>query len=101
RHTRFSRDWSSDVCSSDLTVHATRSAAGYEIAGRDEGGGPGRGGGAARMACCASGQAQRVGEQVGEGGLGRPDHEAVLPQRRDRSEERRVGKEGRARWSAE
>src|SRR5690606_39310812 len=24
RHTRFSRDWSSDVCSSDLTVHANQ-----------------------------------------------------------------------------
>src|SRR5690606_41857747 len=23
RHTRFSRDWSSDVCSSDLTLHAS------------------------------------------------------------------------------
>src|SRR5690606_40638684 len=23
RHTRFSRDWSSDVCSSDLTEHVT------------------------------------------------------------------------------
>src|SRR5690606_40386138 len=26
RHTRFSRDWSSDVCSSDLTAFQTRSA---------------------------------------------------------------------------
>src|SRR5690606_40348671 len=26
RHTRFSRDWSSDVCSSDLTVHAIHEA---------------------------------------------------------------------------
>src|SRR5690606_40893706 len=27
RHTRFSRDWSSDVCSSDLTVHTMALAA--------------------------------------------------------------------------
>src|SRR5207302_7926072 len=26
RHTRFSRDWSSDVCSSDLASHASLSA---------------------------------------------------------------------------
>src|SRR5690606_40013669 len=28
RHTRFSRDWSSDVCSSDLAVHAIRGSRG-------------------------------------------------------------------------
>src|SRR5690606_40893855 len=27
RHTRFSRDWSSDVCSSDLTAFSTRGSA--------------------------------------------------------------------------
>src|SRR5690606_40365236 len=26
RHTRFSRDWSSDVCSSDLAYHASETA---------------------------------------------------------------------------
>src|SRR5690606_39941832 len=31
RHTRFSRDWSSDVCSSDLLAHAYRA---YEEVGR-------------------------------------------------------------------
>src|SRR5690625_7939597 len=66
RHTRWPRDWSSDVCSSDLAG--------------------------------AAGQAERdiqLGEEVA-------DHlrDALLA--RDpqpiRSEERRVGKEGRCRW---
>src|SRR5690606_39406898 len=30
RHTRFSRDWSSDVCSSDLSTGAFTDAGGYE-----------------------------------------------------------------------
>src|SRR5690606_40151219 len=30
RHTRFSRDWSSDVCSSDLTLAASAPALGQE-----------------------------------------------------------------------
>src|SRR6266511_3803051 len=57
RHTRFSRDWSSDVCSSDL---------GFLLNGR---------------------QVKMRGVDRGApGGL-------------DRSEERRVGKECRSRWS--
>src|SRR5207253_8669210 len=32
-HTRWPRDWSSDVCSSDLSLHASRSTL-QEIAGR-------------------------------------------------------------------
>src|SRR5690606_40929682 len=46
-HTRFSRDWSSDVCSSDLV---SRTSQGYEQAIRSMGGplrcvAPGKGGG--------------------------------------------------------
>src|SRR6266436_1691768 len=68
RHTRCSRDWSSDVCSSDL---------------------PGGGGAALLLArAAAPEQASRVGDQTG----GRVF--LFL-----RSEERRVGKECRSRWS--
>src|SRR5215475_15585116 len=60
RHTRFSRDWSSDVCSSDLCSAA-------------------RGRSASPGACCTA---------VAGASRGWP-----------RSEERRVGKECRSRWS--
>src|SRR5690606_40612581 len=58
RHTRFSRDWSSDVCSSDLEVHR-----------KDQAREPHEG---------ESSSAKNAGT---------------------RSEERRVGKECRSRWS--
>src|SRR5690606_40256141 len=64
RHTRFSRDWSSDVCSSDLDRNS--------------------------FACLDFPQVHevlaRTGAQTRRAGP-------------DRSEERRVGKECRARWS--
>src|SRR5687768_18588194 len=60
RHTRCSRDWSSDVCSSDLAPAATAAAARGRLLGRAAGSAP----------------------------LGLV-----------RSEERRVGKECRSRWS--
>src|SRR5256886_13604809 len=70
RHTRFDCDWSSDVCSSDLFLVAP---AGGEVA-----------------------LPHRVVEQ-------RADHERrvlqVLERLEQRSEERRVGKECRSRWS--
>src|SRR2546422_8016940 len=72
RHTRCSRDWSSDVCSSDLddtgiyAQHAIR-----------------------RIAVDAVG----VGESHGRAGA------EIAPQPEQRSEERRVGKECRSRWS--
>src|SRR5690606_40616202 len=65
RHTRFSRDWSSDVCSSDLpAVHGGNRADDRPPARRGE-----RGGG------------------------------RHARQSQPRSEERRVGKECRSRWS--
>src|SRR5690606_39367726 len=85
RHTRFSRDWSSDVCSSDLR------------AGR-----------------CAHDHLALMAEGVHPAPLRRrhPAGGLVLVQRADeshparvgapalaRSEERRVGKECRSRWS--
>src|SRR5690606_41028610 len=38
RHTRFSRDWSSDVCSSDLSCKDTFCHGGYFVGGRPSGG---------------------------------------------------------------
>src|SRR5436190_24166889 len=79
RHTRSLCDWSSDVCSSDL---AGRALGGGRRGGR--GGGRGRVGGAAR---------QQQAAQADHGGC------AEVDQRPGRSEERRVGKEGRSGWS--
>src|SRR5258706_5650686 len=85
RHTRLVSDWSSDVCSSDLP--ASRAAPPPRGARRD----PGNrtvvpaGGGAAR-------DAGNPAEALEGARLAGP---RVYP----RSEERRVGKEGRSRWS--
>src|SRR3712207_7005623 len=83
RHTRYWRDWSSDVCSSDLSAPTAPSAEPEASAGRHE---PGHAGGAADgglahvvRAAAALGDQEQDGE--------------------DRSEERRVGKECRSRWS--
>src|SRR5690606_39832266 len=67
RHTRFSRDWSSDVCSSDLERHHQPGAA-----------------------------LRQLGDRLLVHVLARfvPDELVV-----ERSEERRVGKECRSRWS--
>src|SRR5690606_39871362 len=78
RHTRFSRDWSSDVCSSDLFVLV---ALAWKVQ-----------------------QALRISRlrarrpYIGAAtlrGWGRPVDARAEPQR---SEERRVGKECRSRW---
>src|SRR5699024_11766376 len=81
RHTRSKRDWSSDVCSSDL--------------------GP-RGGGPGRAAVLRGGEgvagrpASRREVRAPAGAARRPLRRAADPAR-VRSEERRVGKEWRAR----
>src|SRR5690606_40041418 len=72
RHTRFSRDWSSDVCSSDLH----------------------RG----HRGCRCADDEQRIG--ILDALDGRIEDVARPSQRRIRSEERRVGKECRSRWAA-
>src|SRR2546430_2817521 len=70
RHTRFDCDWSSDVCSSDLTSSATIRKNGQTVAESQ----------------LAVGEVARVkGEKNDTDGT--------------RSEERRVGKECRSRWS--
>src|SRR5690606_40541427 len=71
RHTRFSRDWSSDVCSSDLPARLGVGAGGEEERCEErEAGGEAHGSGAAAVPGALLGRA-----------------------RRHRSEERRVGKE--------
>src|SRR5690606_39950328 len=81
RHTSFSRDWSSDVCSSDLAacLRAHRPcAAGSDAAC------------ARRPASLAFTRTLLLVSTQGKGQY------LML-----RSEERRVGKEGRSRWSRE
>src|SRR2546430_12624026 len=73
RHTRFDCDWSSDVCSSDLD--------------RLE----------ARHAWLERASLLMLGDHVTLGG--EADAETELDVSEARSEERRVGKEGRSRWS--
>src|SRR5947209_20376389 len=84
RHTRYWRDWSSDVCSSDLRKRHGASAVGRVDRGRFLG-----------------------REEIAEDGhaLLRKDHDDVAVRAAGpeiiqvRSEERRVGKEWRCRWA--
>src|SRR5690606_39745223 len=87
RHTRFSRDWSSDVCSSDLTFTRVRANAGeLEIALQR------RRPGDAMIAM--------VEARIKIGCFVESLRELEVGERlRRRSEERRVGKECRARGS--
>src|SRR5690606_39593459 len=79
RHTRFSRDWSSDVCSSDLPADSLGDEEFVLVLER-------AGSGEVRGTCQMMTQ---VGQQW-------PFYSYRL-----RSEERRVGKEGRIRWLPE
>src|SRR5207302_2087297 len=85
RHTRFSRDWSSDVCSSDLDVASLEALVDPAlVAARDEFGR----GALARAAEAAS--APAVALLIRRGApVEAPDQNGTTP----RSEERRVGKE--------
>src|SRR3712207_7752736 len=82
RHTRYWRDWSSDVCSSDLSksAHALWPAAQDELVW-----------GWIRTVSVAP--ALEGGEKVNRPGL------QIAEASQLRSEERRVGKECRSRWS--
>src|SRR5256885_9706994 len=99
RHTRLQGDWSSDVCSSDLAIAAIGLPARLEHTGQADGGY-----GVRQLRARAHGAPARGGdpEALEQSLLGHP----VLAggERRDRrtdtrSEERRVGEEGRTRWS--
>src|SRR5690606_40653835 len=80
RHTRFSRDWSSDVCSSDLGP-AVGGRVGLRLLGQ--------------VVVVVLGLGQVGGVTGGPVEPGRAPHQLVLVAAR--SEERRVGKEGRRR----
>src|SRR3712207_7901983 len=83
RHTRYWRDWSSDVCSSDLKKMGH---AGAIVSG-------GKGTAQAKMDSLTAAGA-RVGMNPTEAG------QLMVEVVKDlRSEERRVGKECRSRWS--
>src|SRR5690606_39809490 len=82
RHTRFSRDWSSDVCSSDLAGGVVGAARTSEQAGFSRVIGFDMGGTSTDVAHY-NGEYERAFETEVAG----------------RSEERRVGKEGRSRTS--
>src|SRR5256886_7359803 len=84
RHTRFDCDWSSDVCSSDLgrVVGDPPKKRGF-LADRD--------GGVRRRDDVETRRHRPVGAAFRLAGVVRREHE--------RSEERRVGKECRSRWS--
>src|SRR5256886_9159398 len=87
RHTRFDCDWSSDVCSSDLDI--ARSVKGYRINKY------------LHAMVNPEHRARFLADEeasLAEADL--TDEERDLIRRRDwRSEERRVGKECRSRWS--
>src|SRR5687768_18315647 len=82
RHTRCSRDWSSDVCSSDLTT-ARAERRWRRLA----------------LGSCPGGRRSYNTPVVSS--ARRPIHDPTSNphRRRRRSEERRVGKECRSRWS--
>src|SRR2546430_7471498 len=82
RHTRFDCDWSSDVCSSDLDAQYTF----YQQLSRPVAANPGD-----------VIPADRGLEQVGDDRAA--TNGARRTGRKERSEERRVGKECRSRWS--
>src|SRR5690554_7128041 len=78
RHTRCGRDWSSDVCSSDLIVGAaTKTAFGLVPSGNTGG------------ADVSPFKKMPIDPKLA----------ALIQKAKSRSEERRVGKECRSRWS--
>src|SRR3712207_8088393 len=80
RHTRYWRDWSSDVCSSDLAARAKTNAAVRQAAPR------------------LNLMVEHSPSSLLHLCLGPPRGGRLFPAAR-RSEERRVGKECRSRWS--
>src|SRR5690606_39961536 len=98
RHTRFSRDWSSDVCSSDL--HELRGDGEVRRAGAAERrGGEDAGAERADEAADAMDPEDVSRVVIAEPVLHNGDEE-VADRRDDRSEERQVGNEWRAGGSA-
>src|SRR5690606_40008291 len=90
RHTRFSRDWSSDVCSSDLGAVGQEYALMSELVGRVRVRQQAIGHSAARGECWRQFFESEIFEKV---------LSLLISNEMERSEERRVGKECRSRWS--
>src|SRR5690606_39705734 len=88
RHTRFSRDWSSDVCSSDLKSPFTSPSASVWLNMHGD------------YTHLMSSQTLALGDVNGDLRINFHDLVAFRQAYEDRSEERRVGKECRYRWSA-
>src|SRR5256886_6264062 len=78
RHTRFDCDWSSDVCSSDLAVVTYSNESKTRLLGVDK-----------KLIKEFGAVSQQVARDMARG----------VRHRAKRSEERRVGKECRSRWS--
>src|SRR5436309_9698780 len=89
RHTRFSRDWSSDVCSSDLFVGWLLLTVPIFFAARY---------GVAKYRATIG---ERVRQSKAYKALTASQVYNIYKMFRPRSEERRVGKEGVSRWAAE
>src|SRR5690606_39444104 len=94
RHTSFSRDWSSDVCSSDLPPGARRKWQKTPDASRFSTAGP-----------CAFLNGTLLKKQLSSQKAAEVfqrlwlNWKNLLPAPKARSEERRVGKECRSRWT--
>src|SRR5690606_40141588 len=95
RHTRFSRDWSSDVCSSDLSTctASTFWTAWQQAAARLPEGRCGAGG---RLDQAPGWRGDRT-RQPPFGSVAAETAQLLLQLALIRSEERRVGKQGRSR----
>src|SRR5690606_39962659 len=97
RHTRFSRDWSSDVCSSDLEFQAHSANLGFKFyTGKQF---PAEYQGDAIIAQHGSwNRSQPVGYQLVRVKF---DEQNRVTGTEVRSEERRVGKEWSSRWAGD
>src|SRR2546430_10924767 len=83
RHTRFDCDWSSDVCSSDLVPDVLE-----DVPLADP-----------HVLDLLPGSVRQAARLLPAQGLGQVRESLLEPNVRVRSEERRVGKECRSRWS--
>src|SRR5207249_7583972 len=99
RHTRSKRDWSSDVCSSDLRPSREAVAVAASPNGRMK---RKLGGREALAPQLRMSRSRSLASPHLDVVLGRPaaTGTAPAPENVPRSEERRVGKGGRARWRA-
>src|SRR2546428_11189254 len=97
RHTSSDRDWSSDVCSSDLTAPGAGTPGGTVTVSDGTGGTcqASVSAGSCQLASTSAGAKTLVASYPGDANFN-PSSDSAAHQR---SEERRVGKECRSRWS--